>query len=128
MISLGIEQLVNSPPAWIEGKRIGLLCNQASADRNFVHSVDLIKHNFPGQLACLFTPQHGFFSEKQDNMIESDHAKDSDGLPVFSLYGEARRPDAYMYDLIDLLLVDVFDVGTRVYTFASTLAYCLEER
>jgi uncharacterized protein YbbC (DUF1343 family) len=83
---------------------------------------------FPGQLTCLFTPQHGFFAEKQDNMIESAHMNDPvSGLPVFSLYGEVRRPTAAMYEHFDVLLVDIVDVGTRVYTFLYTLAYCLEE-
>jgi uncharacterized protein YbbC (DUF1343 family) len=128
MVRLGIERLVAEPPAELRGKRLGLLCNQASTDRRFHHSRDLIAQAFPGQLTCLFTPQHGFFCEKQDNMIESDHGRDSQtGLPVFSLYGETRRPTAAMYEHLDVLLVDLVDVGTRVYTFMSTLAYCLEE-
>jgi len=128
MVTLGIENLIASPPAWISGKRLALLCNQASTDRNFVHSRDLIIRSFPGQLTCLFTPQHGFFAEKQDNMIESAHMSDPvSGLPVFSLYGEVRRPTAAMYEHFDVLIVDIMDVGTRVYTFLYTLAYCLEE-
>jgi len=127
MVTLGIEQLVASPPASLAGKRLALLCNQASTDRNLRHSRDLIMAAFPGQLTCLFTPQHGFFAEKQDNMIESAHMTDPvSGLPVFSLYGEVRRPTAAMYDHFDVLLVDIVDVGTRVYTFLYTLAYCLE--
>ncbi|MFZ5775571.1 MAG: exo-beta-N-acetylmuramidase NamZ family protein [Thermodesulfobacteriota bacterium] len=106
---------------------MALLCNQASTDRYFRHSRDLINTAFPGQLTCLFTPQHGFFAEKQDNMIESDHIVDrATGLPVFSLYGEVRKPTPAMYEHFDVLLVDIVDVGTRVYTFLYTLAYCLE--
>jgi uncharacterized protein YbbC (DUF1343 family) len=128
MVSPGIERLVADPPAELKGKRLGLLCNQASTDRHYRHSRDLIDQAFPGQLTCLFTPQHGFFCEKQDNMIESDHGRDAQtDLPVFSLYGETRRPTAAMYAYLDVLLVDLVDVGTRVYTFMSTLAYCLEE-
>lgn len=127
MISLGIEQLAESPPKWLAGQRLGLLCNQASTDRNFTHSRDLIMQAFPGQLTCLFSPQHGFFSEKQDNMVESGHAADQiSGLRIFSLYGNTRKPDAKMFDHLDVLLVDLIDVGTRVYTFLYTLAYCLE--
>jgi uncharacterized protein YbbC (DUF1343 family) len=126
MISLGLENLITNPPAGLQGKRLALLCNQASTDPRFVHSRDLIQQAFPGRLTCLLTPQHGFFAEKQDNMVESDHTVDSTGLPVFSLYGKTRRPDAAMLELFDLLLVDLADVGTRVYTFFSTLAYCLE--
>lgn len=127
MIQLGIEKLVESPPDWLKGKRLGLLCNQASTDRHFRHSRDLVNAAFPGRLTCILTPQHGFFCEKQDNMIESDHMRDPVlGLPVYSLYGETRRPTAEMFEQLDVLLVDLVDVGTRVYTFMSTLAYCLE--
>lgn len=127
MVKLGIEQLLAEPPAWMKDKKLGLLCNQASTDSTFRHSRDLINSSFPGNLTCLFTPQHGFFCEKQDNMIESDNARDSvTGLPVFSLYGETREPSKEMFDHIDILLVDLVDVGTRVYTFMYTLAYCIE--
>ncbi|MBU2537153.1 MAG: DUF1343 domain-containing protein [Proteobacteria bacterium] len=127
MVTLGIENLLTSPPAYLKGKRLALLCNQASTDHRLRHSRDLIISGFPGQLTCLFTPQHGFFAEKQDNMIESDHMADPvSGLPVFSLYGEVRRPTAEMFEHFDVLLVDIVDVGTRVYTFLYTLAYCLE--
>ncbi len=127
MITIGIEHLITDPPASFTGKRLALLCNQASTDRYFRHSRDLIMATFPGQLTCLFSPQHGFFSEKQDNMIESDHAKDgATGLPVFSLYGETRKPTAAMFDHFDILLIDLQDVGTRVYTFIWTVVYCLQ--
>src|SRR5210317_1397691 len=127
MISLGIEQLIASPPQWLSEQRLGLLCNQASTDSKLCHSRDLFNTFFPGQLTCLFTPQHGFFSEKQDNMIESNHADDpGTGVPIFSLYSQARRPTKEMFDLFDVLVIDLFDVGTRVYTFLYTMAYCLE--
>ncbi|MBC8316305.1 MAG: DUF1343 domain-containing protein [Desulfobulbaceae bacterium] len=127
MVRLGIEQLLAEPPAWMKNKKLGLLCNQASTDSVFRHSRDLIYSSFPGSLTCLFSPQHGFFCEKQDNMIESGHALDAvTGLPVFSLYGETREPSLEMFDHIDILLVDLIDVGTRVYTFMYTLAYCLQ--
>ncbi|NOQ47317.1 MAG: DUF1343 domain-containing protein, partial [Desulfobulbaceae bacterium] len=127
MISIGIEQLVASQPASLRGRRLGLLCNQASTDRNFVHSRDLVEQTFPGQLTCLFSPQHGFFSDRQDNMVESDHTRDPvSSLPVFSLYGETRKPYPAMFDDIDVLLVDLIDVGTRVYTFAWTVVLCLQ--
>ncbi len=126
-IRLGIEELVAAPPQWLAELRLGLLCNQASTDQGFVHSRDLLLARFPGRLRCLFSPQHGFFSEKQDNMIESDHGIDPvSGLPVYSLYGETRKPLHAMFDKIDVLLVDLVDVGTRVYTFAWTVVHCLE--
>ena len=79
MIYLGIEQLLSSPPQWLSGCRLGLLCNQASTDSKLRHSRDLINKTFPAQLTCLFSPQHGFFSEKQDNMVESQHLQDDQG-------------------------------------------------
>ncbi|WLE97857.1 MAG: DUF1343 domain-containing protein [Candidatus Electrothrix communis] len=127
MITIGIEHLVANPPTSFAGKRLALLCNQASTDRHFRHSRDLIMQAFPGQLTCLFSPQHGFFSEKQDNMIESDHATDAaSGLPLFSLYGETRKPTGTMFEHFDILLIDLQDVGTRVYTFIWTVVYCLQ--
>jgi uncharacterized protein YbbC (DUF1343 family) len=127
LISIGIEELIASTPAWLKGQRLGLLCNQASVDRNFSHSIELLKKAYPGQLTCIFSPQHGFFAEKQDNMVESGHSDESGtGIPVFSLYSENRRPDQKMFALFDVLLIDLVDVGTRVYTFLYTMAYCLE--
>jgi uncharacterized protein YbbC (DUF1343 family) len=106
---------------------LGLLCNPASIDSRYNHARDGLRRRFPGQLKALYSPQHGFFAEKQDNMVESDHMTDSaSGLPVFSLYGETRIPTAEMLAPIDVLLVDLQDVGTRVYTFIYTLAYCME--
>lgn len=123
----GIEQVCRSSLASLQGKRFGLLANQASTDRQFTHSRDLLRRAYPDQLTCLFSPQHGFYSEKQDNMIESDHAVDAEtGLPVHSLYGETRKPSPLMFADIDVLLVDLVDVGTRVYTFIWTVVHCLE--
>ena len=127
MIRTGIEQVCRSSLASLRGRRLGLLANQASTDRHFTHSRDLLRRAYPDQLTCLFSPQHGFYSEKQDNMIESDHAIDTEtGLPVHSLYGETRKPSPAMFADIDVLLVDLVDVGTRVYTFIWTVVHCLE--
>lgn len=124
---LGIEELCRRPPQSLAGKRLGLLANQSSTDRDFVHSRDRLMAAFPGQLLRLFSPQHGFFCEKQDNMIESDHAVDAvTGLPVYSLYGETRKPKPEWFEGIDVLLVDLLDVGTRIYTFIWTVTHCLE--
>lgn len=123
----GLENLLDSPPPGIRGARLGLLCNPASIDSHFQHARHQIAERFPGQLCALYSPQHGFFAEKQDNMIESANMVDPElGLPVFSLYGRTRIPDREMFDPIDILLVDLQDVGTRVYTFVYTLSYCLE--
>ncbi len=126
MIRIGLENLADSDVS-LTGKRLGLLCNQASTDANLRHSRDVLLDAYGDQLTCLFSPQHGFFSEKQDNMIESDHSTDPvSGLPVFSLYGERRKPSASMFANLDVLLIDIVDVGTRVYTFLYTMAYCME--
>lgn len=127
IVKTGVEQLVQSPPPFLQGKRLGLLCNPASVGNGFDHSRDLIRHAFKGMLTALFSPQHGFFAEKQDNMIESDHCIDpASGIQVFSLYGKTRIPTEEMMDSIDTLLIDLQDVGTRVYTFIYTMSYCME--
>ncbi|GBC61917.1 DUF1343 domain-containing protein [Desulfonema ishimotonii] len=126
-VRTGLERFIETPPHGIGGQRIGLLCNPASTDSRFRHARDLISARFPGQLRALYSPQHGFFAEKQDNMIESDHMADPVlGIPVFSLYGETRIPTEEMLAPVDVLVVDLQDVGTRVYTFIYTLSYCLE--
>ncbi len=126
MITIGIEQLAADIPSDLLGKKFGLLCNQASTDKYFTHSRDIIEDVFPGQLTCLFSPQHGFFSEKQDNMIESDHMRDPvSGLPIYSLYAAKREPDSGMFQDFDVLLIDLPDIGTRVYTFIWTVVHCL---
>ncbi len=123
----GLESLIENPPAYLIGKRLGLLANPASVDYHFIHASTLINERFPGQLTALFSPQHGFYAEKQDNMIESaSFIQPEFNIPVFSLYSETRKPTKQMFDHIDVLLVDIQDVGTRVYTFIYTVSYCLE--
>jgi uncharacterized protein YbbC (DUF1343 family) len=127
MLQVGLELLVGDASYSFAGKRLGYLANQASTARSFSHGRLLLQQKYGDRLTCLFSPQHGFFSEKQDNMIESDHFVDAlTGLPLFSLYGEHRKPTAEMFDRLDVLLIDLVDVGTRVYTFMYTMAYCLE--
>ncbi|PID55728.1 hypothetical protein CSB45_14625 [candidate division KSB3 bacterium] len=127
MVIIGLERILSDDSVAFQGKRLALLSNQASTAADLVHGRFHLQRCFPGCLTCLFSPQHGFFAEKQDNMIESAHQIDPEtGLQVFSLYGESRRPDAAMYDHFDILLIDIVDVGTRVYTFMYTMGYCLE--
>jgi len=126
-VGTGLERLLEEPSKWIRGDRIGLLCNPASIDSKFAHARELIDQRFPEKLAALYSPQHGFFAEKQDNMIESyDMIDPILQIPVFSLYGKARSPTEKMLEPIDTLIVDLQDAGTRVYTFIYTLSYCLE--
>jgi len=126
-VTSGLENFIGGPHKEMKDKRIGLLCNPASVNAQFQHAKDLLHQTFPGQLTALFSPQHGLFAEKQDNMIESDDFIDDDlKIPVFSLYGTTRVPTPQMFEPIDVLVIDLVDVGTRVYTFTSTLSYCLE--
>ncbi len=126
-VEIGIERLTMDPPDVIRGKRLGLLANQASVGPSLRHSRDIMESHFPGQLKVLFSPQHGFFGEKQDNMIPShDLVAPILGTPVFSLYGDTRIPTRAMLEPIDALVVDLQDVGTRVYTFIYTMALCMQ--
>ena len=127
IVQTGLEKLIAEPRRWLGEGRIGLLGNPASVDSRFAHARLLLNRVLPQRLKALYSPQHGFFAEKQDNMIESDDMLDPIlQIPVFSLYGKSRKPNARMFEPIDVLLVDLQDVGTRVYTFIYTLSYCME--
>jgi uncharacterized protein YbbC (DUF1343 family) len=126
-VTIGLEQLkVNPIFEELKDRRLGLLANPASVDSRFQHAVKIIQQLFPGRLTTLFSPQHGFYAEKQDNMIESDHTKEPElGIPIYSLYSHTRIPTQKMFENIDTLVVDLQDVGTRVYTFIYTISYCM---
>lgn len=126
-VIVGFERLLADPPREVTQARLGLLCNQATVGRGWRPLwLELVKR-FPGRVRALFSPQHGWWGEKQDNMVPSaDGREPYTGLPVFSLYGERLQPSAASLDLIDILLVDLPDVGTRVYTFAATMAYAMQ--
>ena len=111
----------------LAGKRVALLAHPASVTRELVHSVDALAALKDIKLTAAFGPQHGLRGDKQDNMVESEDFHDPvHGIPVFSLYGEVRRPTAVMMNSFDVLLVDLQDVGCRIYTFITTLRYVLE--
>jgi uncharacterized protein YbbC (DUF1343 family) len=125
-IQLGCDVLLQSPPPWFRVARLGLLANQASVGKSLQNVKDLIR-GAGGRLTCLFSPQHGFYSEKQANMIESADSRDPGSeIPVVSLYAETREPSQQALEKIDILLVDLQDVGTRVYTYTTTMGLCLE--
>jgi uncharacterized protein YbbC (DUF1343 family) len=125
---LGIDCFISDPPPDLVNKRWGLLSNQASVNQQVHYSKDLLWGKFENNLKCLFSPQHGFWGTEQDNMIETSDSRDgATGLPLFSLYSATRRPLPRMMDSMDVLLIDLQDIGTRVYTFITTLAYCLQE-
>jgi len=125
----GLESLFGDASllASLEGRAIGLLCNQASVDRQLRGAAALFIADPGLDLRALFGPQHGARGEKQDNMVESDDFIDATcGLTVHSLYGEHRKPTPQMLAGLDVLVVDLVDVGTRVYTFQSTLALAMQ--
>ena len=123
---LGLENCVADRPPSLEGARFGLLMNRASVDRQLRLSCDSLATTCPQQLVTLFTPQHGLWGDAQANMIESGHGRHPGlGVPVYSLYSETRRPTKEMLADLDCLIVDLQDVGTRVYTFVWTMLECL---
>jgi uncharacterized protein YbbC (DUF1343 family) len=123
----GLEVLARSRPRWLRSRRIGLLMHRASVTRRLESARDVLHRLCGPRLTALFGPQHGIAGEQQDNMIESAHAVDGRlGIPVFSLYSETRSPTPAMLEHIDTLVVDLQDVGTRVYTFEWTTALALE--
>lgn len=126
-VRVGLEKCLESPPGLLRGARIGLLMNQASVDANFQYAHHLFARRFPGKLKALFSPQHGSCGQHQDNMIETPHGFDRTvGAPVYSLYHRQRWPTAEMLDGLDVFVIDLQDVGTRVYTFIWTASYCLQ--
>ena len=126
-LKLGLENCVRYPPRVLSTGRVGLLANQASVDSQWRYSWDVLQHHFPGHVRAIFSPQHGLWCEQQANMIETEHTTHAElQLPIYSLYSETRRPTAEMLQGLDGLVIDLQDVGTRVYTFAWTVWQCLE--
>ncbi len=123
----GIEVLVTRRTDLVRGLRAGIVVHPASILPDLRHAADVL-HRMDGcELVSLFGPQHGARGEKQDNMVESQFYRDPDtNLPVHSLYGETRRPTEEMLSDVEVLLFDLQDAGTRVYTFIYTMAYCME--
>jgi uncharacterized protein YbbC (DUF1343 family) len=112
----------------LRGERVALLAHPASVTRDLTHALDALAALPDLELTAAFGPQHGLRGDKQDNMVESPHFEDPvHRIPVFSLYGDVRRPTEAMMATFDVLLVDLQDVGGRVYTFITTLRYVLEE-
>jgi uncharacterized protein YbbC (DUF1343 family) len=128
MTSFGIDRLLADPElrSPLEGKRVALLAHPASVTKDLTHSLDALAA-CDLKLTAAFGPQHGLRGDKQDNMVESDDFTDPvHRIPVFSLYGEVRRPTGQSLGTFDTILVDLQDVGCRIYTFITTLLYVLE--
>src|SRR5262249_14035992 len=128
-MKFGLDRLLDEPALRkpLAGRRLGLLAHPASVTRDLAHALDALAATGDLTITAAFGPQHGLRGDKQDNMIESSNFSDPvHGIPAFSLYGAVRRPTREMMEHFDVLLVDLQDVGTRVYTFVTTLRYVLE--
>lgn len=127
--TFGLDRLLSDPVLRrpLVGKRLGLLAHPASTDASLRHALDALTALGDLRFTAAFGPQHGLRGDKQDNMVESsDFIEPHHGIPVFSLYGAVRRPTAAMLDAFDILLIDLQDLGCRIYTFITTLRYLLE--
>jgi uncharacterized protein YbbC (DUF1343 family) len=128
-MKFGIDRLLQQPALRqsLKGSRVALLAHPASVTDDLSHSLDALARLPDIRLTAAFGPQHGLRGDKQDNMMESPDFNDAEsGIPVFSLYGTVRRPTPAMLDSFDVLLVDLQDLGCRIYTFITTLRYVLE--
>ncbi|RJE72955.1 exo-beta-N-acetylmuramidase NamZ domain-containing protein [Reichenbachiella sp. MSK19-1] len=128
MVKTGLDILSSNKTAQQDIKgNIGYLCHAASIDTNIQHGIDVLQSIFGERLSKLFSPQHGLSADVQDNMVESDHFEHSHyHLPVYSLYSETRKPTPSMLDNLDHVIIDLQDVGTRIYTYIYTMIYMME--
>lgn len=125
-VMTGLDRIAGRDWRGLKGLRLGLLANQASFTRDFVPAHKVLMDLYPGRLKAILSPQHGYYLHEQDNMIETPHSSmPGTSIPIFSLYGASRSPVGAMLEGLDALVVDLQDVGTRVYTFAATMLNCL---
>lgn len=125
-VSPGIDRLLGVDRSLVTGRRVGVVCNPASVDAAYRHTLDRLFEAEDLRVTAIFGPQHGFRSDVQDNMVETPHGQDpARHVPIYSLYSETREPTAAMLQDLDVLVIDLQDVGTRVYTFIYTMANCL---
>jgi uncharacterized protein YbbC (DUF1343 family) len=127
MIKSGLEMILEKFPAELNGKRIGILCHAPSINSNFTHITDIFYRKKECKLTAIFGPQHGLSGQTQDNMIKwSGNIHPVYNIPVYSLYGEHRKPTSEMLNRIDALIVDLQDVGARLYTYSWSVKLCME--
>jgi uncharacterized protein YbbC (DUF1343 family) len=127
MVLTGLEIITDHLPSGLKGKRVGILCHAPSITRDFEHIADILFRNPDCSLSAIFGPQHGIYGQTQDNMIEWMSQKHPVyDIPLYSLYGEHRKPVPEMLNNIDVLLIDLQDVGARLYTYIWTVKLCIE--
>jgi uncharacterized protein YbbC (DUF1343 family) len=127
MVQTGLEQFHARLPSSLKGKRIGILCHSSSITSDYIHITDLFSGKKECFLSAIFGPQHGIYGQTQDNMIEwQSQLHPVYRVPLYSLYGESRKPTSEMLDKIDALIVDLQDVGARLYTYIWTVKLCIE--
>lgn len=127
MTITGLESILGKLPSVLERKRIGLLCHAPSITRDFRHITEIFYERKDCKLSAIFGPQHGLYGQTQDNMIEwQSLLHPVFRVPLFSLYGEHRKPTAEMLSHIDVMVVDLQDVGARLYTYIWTVKLCME--
>jgi uncharacterized protein YbbC (DUF1343 family) len=127
MVTTGLESFLKKIPASLIGKRIGILCHASSITKDFSHITDIFHDLKEFSLTAVFGPQHGLHGQTQDNMIEWQSQRHQVyNIPLFSLYGENRKPTPSMLSEIDALIIDLQDIGTRIYTYVWTVKLCLE--
>lgn len=127
MVITGLESILNEFPAKLKGKRIGILCHASSITKDFEHISNIFFKRNDCSLAALFGPQHGIHGQTQDNMIEWQSQRHPEfNIPLHSLYGNYRKPTSEMLNEIDVFLIDLQDVGARLYTYIWTVKLCME--
>jgi uncharacterized protein YbbC (DUF1343 family) len=127
MVVTGLESILNEFPAKLKGKRIGILCHAPSITKDFEHITDIFFQRNDCKLTAIFGPQHGIHGQTQDNMIEWQSQRHPIfDIPLYSLYGQYRKPTPEMLHGIDIFLIDLQDVGARLYTYIWTVKLCIE--
>lgn len=127
MVKTGLDILAEKLPVQLKGKRIGVVCHAPSITKDFRHITEIIFNKSDCRLSAIFGPQHGIFGQTQDNMIEWQCQKHpAYNVPLYSLYGKNRKPTSEMLRSIDVLLIDLQDIGARLYTYIWTVKLCME--